>query len=229
MLINLYEYPSTMAQSIAIFYIFVLSSYCYFLLPCYQRDFMQKSKIALYTLGFVCFYFMVSFVSQMKNVKYEPPIQKLIHSISAYALFIVCIRLDYRIVRTVLIILCSMYFIQVNIDYYMNSLDKNKNATAEQSIDDYNYWITLDYPVKIRFFPVNKNQLNILNKAMSITFYIVICLIIFGFICYIGEIKELKKKDTNITWLHLLTDNKVCKPGHINKTLFEHFKNGLFL
>ena len=121
------------------------------------------------------------------------------------------------------------YFIEKNKEYYIElfknnkkyELDKNKNPYY-----NYDYWITFDYPIKIRLFKVTKTQINSTANIIDILYYIIILLIVFGFICYAGELKLLMK-NPDVTWKHIFLNDIKCGFRHPDKPLLYYFKSGL--
>ena len=223
-------YKLDMIQSIAIFYVFVFSTFIFTLFTCSERDFIMKNKTAQYVIGFFCFFFLVTLFSKTNNAMYEPPFQKLIKTFLYYIVFILSTRLDYRIMVIVLILIFVNYLIQLNEEYYKKLFDSNKIYELDKKNNpyyNYDYWITLTYPIKIRFLQVKKTDLNILNKINNYLYYIIIVLVVFGFICYGGEMKETIKNSKNFTWTDVIYDNKDCKLKNSRKSLLYYFKKGL--
>ena len=88
-----------------------------------------------------------------------------------------------------------MYLIKININYYTNVFNPttiNTNTNTDKDIPNYNYWITIDYPIPIRFIRIKETDLNTLYQVNVILFYITFLLVLFGLISYIGEIRQHK-------------------------------------
>lgn len=227
------EYSQDIIKSIAIFYIILYSHFNVNLLTCYQKKFINSHK---YIIGFLCLYFLVTLFSTTGQMKYVPPIQKLIHSVFYYFLFLLSVRLDNRIMILVIFLIIFVYFNQLNIDYYNIKIYNTrepyliKNKTEENYHNNmyakYHYWFTIDYPVNIKLFPVKNEQLKVLSHINKILYYIIVSLLIFGFICYGGEIKDTMKNNKSLTWFKVITDTKMCKSTE-PKSLLHYFKSGI--
>jgi hypothetical protein len=128
----------------------------------------------------------------------------------------------------VLTIIFLIYFIEINKDYYLKEESRIKHKDDLLFYKDHQYWITLDHPIRIRLFKVNDNQFYILDKFVSILYYIVIILLVIGIVAYGGEIKMniANNKDKNITWLKVFTETKICDLKD-KKSIFFYFKKGL--
>jgi hypothetical protein len=76
---------------------------------------------------------------------------------------------------------------------------------------DNKYWITLNWPFKIRLFPVVNNDFILINKIETILYYIIVFLLVIGVISYGGEIHDTVKKSKNLTWFDVISNTSVCK------------------
>ena len=159
-------YQTDLIKSLAIFYLIVFSNFVTNLFTCYQTRIIVNSKLLQYLLGFFLFYFLVTI-----DLIAIPPIQKFIYTIVYYLFFIITTRLNMKIMLSVLFLIFIIYFIELNKKFYLNEKNDVRiqdNNTAKEIYDDHHaYWITMDYPVKLRIFPVEKSQFVVLNK----TFY----------------------------------------------------------
>lgn len=222
---NIY-FEQDIIVSLAIFYIILYAHFNIDLFTCFQRSFISNNKYIQYVIGFFSLYFLVTLFSKTGQLSYIPPIQKLFHTFLYYLIFLCSIRLDYRIMIATLFLILFAYFIQLNITYYKKGFS-NKISNHEATLyDNYKYWITVDYPVKIRLIPVEYSQLNALTFVTNILFLIIILLILVGFICYGGELKELMKNNKSLTWIKVITDTSICKLKE-PKSLWYYFKKGL--
>ena len=220
-------------KSIAIFYIILYAHFNIDLLTCYQRTFVNNNKFVQYIIGFFSLFFLVSLFSTTGNMAYIPPIQKLLHTVWYYILFLLTVRLDYRIMCIVIFLLILVYFIQLNITYYTRNLssiieNNPENIQTNYYYNRYKYWITFDYPVNINLFPVTSSQISFLSYLNNILYYVILCLILFGFICYGGEIRDKFKNNKSITWINVIFDASICKMKE-PKSLLYYFKMGLGL
>jgi len=228
-----YVFEQDTIRSMAIFYIILYAHFNLDLLTCYQRTFINNNKLVQYIIGFFSLFFLVSLFSTTGNMEYIPPIQKLLHTVWYYILFLLSIRLDYRIMTIVIFLLIIVYFIQLNITYYT----RNLSSISEDSPDDiqinkyynkYKYWLTFDYPIKINLFPVSSSQISVLSYLNKILYYVIMFLVVFGFICYGGEVREKFKNNKSITWSNVIFDTSICKIKE-PKSLLYYFKTGLGL
>lgn len=199
-------------KSFAVFYLIVFSNTVLGLFTCHQINFIQNNKHILVIIAFSLFYFLVTLISDTGNLEFMPPIQKLIHTIIYFMLFLITTRLDFRVMFAVLVFIFIIYFIEINKDYYLE-LGKTIHDTNEKKIyTEYNkYWITIDYPYKIRLFPVKPEHFIIINKIEYVLYSLIYILLILGFISYHGEIKDTLVKNKHLTWLDVFTDTNICK------------------
>jgi len=215
--------------SIAIFYIILYSHFNVELLGCYQKNLINNNTFIKYGLGFICLFFLVTLFSKTGQMSYVPPIQKLIHTFVYYIIFLLSLRLDYRVSGLAICLILFTYFLELNVNFFEQRIQEhntNPSKEPEALYNKYNHWLTLDYPVKVNLFPVTKQQLTALTYLDSILFYIIIGILIFGFICYGGEIKDKLKGNKSLTWLKVITDTNDCKIKDA-KPLLYYFKQGL--
>jgi hypothetical protein len=198
-------------KSFAVFYLIIFSNTVLGLFTCHQVNFIKKNKLVLVCIAFLLFYFLVTMASENGNIEFIPPIQKLIHTVFFFILFLVTTRLDFRVMVVVLALIFIIYFIEINKDYYLD-LNKNVDNNNEKNIYEQHkkYWITLDYPYKIRLFPVETKDFVIINKIEYILYLFIYLLLILGFIAYTGEIKDTLVNRKNITWWDVFTDTEIC-------------------
>jgi hypothetical protein len=198
-------------KSFAVFYLIIFSNSVLGLFTCHQINFVKKNKPVLIIIAFSLFYFLVTLVSNTGNREFIPPIQKLIYTFIYFIIFLITTRLDFRVMFTVIPLIFIVYFIEINKDYY---LKLGKTIQDKKEKDIYNeytkYWITLDYPYKIRLFPVRPKDFIIINKIEYILYLLIYLLLILGFIAYHGELKDTLVKNKHLSWLDVFTDTNIC-------------------
>lgn len=218
-------YQPDLIKSLAIFYLIVFSNFITNLFTCYQKHIITKSKPIQYLLGFFLFYFLVT-----NELVAIPPIQKLLYTTVYYSFFIITTRLNGKIMLSVLFLVFMIYFIEMNKSFYLN--EKNEisikdNNTVKEVYDDHNgYWITIDYPVKIRIFPVEKTQFIILNEIEKVIYGLIMLLVVIGLFAYRGELKDRFKKNKHINWIAVFEDTKICNLSE-RKSFLYYLKLGL--
>ena len=225
-LIDKIYFEQDIITSLAIFYIILYAHFNIDLFTCFQRSFITKNIYIQYIIGFFSLYFLVTLFSKTGQLSFVPPIQKLLHTFVYYIIFLGSIRLDSRIMVATIFLILLVYFIQLNITYYEKGLSNNISKKDALLYDNYKYWITFDYPIQLRLIKVNSRQLKLLSVVNNILFFIIICLILFGFICYGGEVKDLIKHNKSLTWIKVITDTSICKIKQ-SKSLWYYFKTGL--
>jgi len=215
-------------KSFAIFYLLLIGNYIGgTLFTCYQIKFIRLHRSLQIFIAFLLFYFLVTIVSDTGKIEFIPPIEKLVYTVVYFIGFLFVMRLDIRISFIVLSLIFVIYFFELNKDFY---LEKGNNITNEQDkvvYMDNQYWITFDWPFKIRLFPVKNTDFIIINKIETIIYYIILLLLVFGLISYGGEIKDtLNKSKKPLTWLEVIFDPKICKLKN-KKQFWEYIKIGL--
>ena len=225
--ININMHRIDLIKSLAIFYLIIFSNYVLLLFTCYQQNIIKNNKLLQYILGFFLFYFLVGIFADTGDMEFIPPIQKLFLTIVYYLFFLITTRLDIKIMLLVLIFIFFIYFIEINKNYYINLNLKNKNKSEKQFYDNHRYWITFDYPFKIRLFPFKANQIIYLDFIENISYFLIIFLVIIGIIAYIGEIKyQIGINKKNISWWNLLEDSKICNLSD-RQSFFTYLKIGV--
>jgi hypothetical protein len=232
-MLNLFEEITTgqadLIKSFAIFYLLIVGNYiASSLFTCFEVNFITKNKWIQLFLAFFLFYFLVTLVSNTGKLEYTPPIEKFIYTIFYFFGFLMVMRLDVFISGLVLFLIFVIYFLELNKDFY---LDVGSQINDPKDVEIYNknkYWITFNWPVKVRLFPVKKNDFDIINRIERIIYYIIIFLLIIGFISYGGEIRETLMKNKNLTWFNVITDTNICTLKD-RKSFWHYFKKGLGL
>lgn len=133
-------------------------------------------------------------------------------------------RLDFNVTIAVLVIIFIIYFIELNKKFYSRNKDSQNNLHNEYN----DYWITLDFPFKVRLFHVKKTHFNIIEKIENMLYITIYILIFLGLIAYGGQIKDTLTNKKHVTWFDVFADTKIC---HIkDKRPFTHYlKLGLGL
>jgi hypothetical protein len=188
------------------------------LINCEQLIFLKNSKWFNLISSFFLFYFLVTIFSNTGNFEDISPIVKIMYSIIYFLVFLMVMRLDMRISFFVFLLIFTIYFIELNKDYYLDQ--KNKNNTN-------NFLISIDWPFKLQLIPINHDFLSVLNKIEQMLYYIILLLLVLGFISYGGEIRDTVKS-SRLTWVDVVTDTKFCKIKD-RKGFWHYFKMGLGL
>ena len=131
---------------------------------------MKTNMTFIYTAGFFIFYFFVTIYSKNKY----PPLQRIIYTIVYYIFFIIYVNFDLIYTFIIGILIFIIYLLETIKLFYST----NKNP-------DENYWITLDYPIKIRKYKFDKSQLNTITKIESAMKLIIIITIFMGLYKYL--------------------------------------------
>ena len=222
-------YQADLIKSFAIFYLIIFSNTVIGLFTCHQIQILQKNKIVLISIAFLLFYFLVTMVSKTGYLEFIPPIQKLIYAFVYFFIFIITTRLDFRVMFAVLILIFVIYFIELNKDYYVELGKTIQNKNDKLIHNDYTkYWLTLDFPYKIRLFPLKSEHFNIINKIEYILYISIYVLLIIGLIAYGGEIKDTLVKRKNLSWVDVFTDTEICNIKE-RKPFMHYIKLGLGL
>ncbi len=215
-------------KSFAIFYLLLVGNYIgSSIFTCYQENLIKTHKSLQLIFAFFLFYFLVTLVSDTGNLEYVPPIEKLLYSLFYFIMFLIVMRLDIRISGLTLILIFIIYFLELNKDFY---LEKGKEITDPLEEEIYNknkYWFTAEWPFKIRIKRVNKNDFKLINQIETAIYYIILFLLVIGFIAYGGEIKETLKVKKGITWFDVILDTQICKMNIQRKSFWHYFVSGL--
>ena len=216
-------------KSFAIFYLLLVGNYIgSSIFTCSQITYILKHKWVQLFISFFLFFFLVTLLSNTGKLEFTPPIEKLFYSVFYFMGFLIVMRLDMRISALVLLLIFLLYFLELNKDFYLES---GKKITDHLDKDIYNsnkFWITLDWPFKLRLFPVNDNDFIIINQIETIIYYFIIFLLVIGFISYGGEIHDTLRKTKNLTWIDIITDTDICILKD-RKSFLHYLKVGLGL
>ena len=232
LLYNLNEISQNQAdliKSFAIFFLLLVGNYTSTsIFTCFQIETIKKHKWIQLLLSFLLFYFLVTLVSGTGKLEFTPPIEKFFYSIFYFIGFLVIMRLDMRISSLVLLLIFIIFFVELNKEFY---LDRGINITDPLDQDLYNsnqYWITLSWPFTLKFFKVNKEHFKVINRIQTIIYYIIVFLLVIGFISYGGEIHDTVRKSKNLTWIDVITNTSICKLEN-RKSFLHYLKVGLGL
>jgi hypothetical protein len=172
------------------------------------------------------FFFLVTLLSNTGKLEYTPPIQKLLYSIFYFLGFLVAMRLDILLSVCVLFLIFLIYFIELNKDFYLEAGDQIQNPLDKDIYLKNQYWFTLNWPFNVRLFPVKKSDFIIINKIETVIYYLIIFLLVIGFISYGGEIHDTLKRTNNLTWIDIITDTSICRLKD-RRSFWHYLKVGL--
>lgn len=221
---NFLTYQSDMFVTFAMFYMIIFGNFIKGIFTCRQIYFFEHNKYFILFVSFILFYFLCSLVSNTGSLQYEPPIQKLLYTVIYFLLFLITTRLDFNVTFAVLAIIFLIYFIELNKKFYLKNKDSHNNLHNEYN----DYWITLDFPFKVRLIHIKKPHFNIIEKVENILYITIYVLIFLGLIAYGGEVKDTLTNKKDITWFDVFTDTNICNMK--DKRPFTHYlKLGLGL
>ena len=220
-------FQADLIKSIAIFYLLLVGNYVgTSLFACYEINYIKTHKWFQLLLSFLLFYFLVILVSDTGNLEFTPPIEKLINCFFYFIGFLFVMRLDMRITLIVLTLIFSIYFIELNKDFYLKKGKDINNLENQVIYNNNRYWLTLNWPLKVRLFPVNNELFVSINKIEIIIYYIIVFLLVSGFIAYGGEIHDTVRRSKDLTWIDVITDTSICKLKN-RKNFWHYVKLGL--
>lgn len=216
-------------KSFAIFYLLLVGNYVgSSIFTCNQIKYIQHHKWIQMFIAFFLLYFLVTLVSETGKLEYTPPIEKLIYSIFYFFGFLIVMRLDTRVTAFVLFLIFLIYFLELNKDFYLEGGNEIDDLTDKKVYLEHQYWLTLDWPYKIRLFKVQPQDFENINKIERIIYYIILFLLVVGFIAYGGEIKDTIKRSNNLTWFDVITNTSICRIKD-RRSFLHYFKEGLGL
>jgi hypothetical protein len=224
---NLTETQADVIKSFAIFYLLLLANYIgSSLFTCLQINTIKTHKSIQLFSAFLLFFFSVTLISNTGNLEFTPPIEKLVHSFIYFIGFLIVMRLDMRISALVLLFIFIIYFIELNKDFYLDLGSKITNPHDKTIYNDNKYWITLNNPYKIRLFKVKQSDFKFINTIEKIIYYVIVILLVMGFIAYGGEIHDTLSKSNKLTWRNIILDTNICKLQD-KKSFWHYFYIGL--
>lgn len=218
---------ANMIKSFAIFYLLLVGNYVgTSIFTCFQINYLKQHKWLQLLISFLLFYFLVTLVSDTGKLEFTPPIEKLIYSIFYFIGFLIVMRLDMRISALVLLLIFVIYFLELNKDFYLERGTNIIDIIDQDIYKENQYWITLNWPYKIRLIKIKKNDFTIINQIETIIYYIILFLLVIGFISYGGEIHDTLKRTKNLTWVDVITNTDVCRLKD-RKSFLHYLKVGL--
>lgn len=221
------EKQADLIKSFAIFYLLLVGTYIGDgIFTCFQIKYITKHKWIQFLMSFLLFYFLVTLVSDTGKIEFIPPIERLAHSIFYFMIFLVVMRLDLRISAIVFLLIFVIYFLELNKDFYLERGFEITNQTDKDIYNDNQYWITFNWPYKIRLFKVEKTDFKIINQIEMVIYYIILCFLVLGFISYGGEIHDTLRRKKNLTWADVIIDTDVCNLKD-RKSFIHYLKVGL--
>jgi hypothetical protein len=226
---NLSHHQADLIKSFAIFYLILVGNYVgNSLFMCFQINYIKSHKWLQLVISFLLFYFLVSLVSDTGKLEFTPPIEKLIYSIFYFFGFLLVMRLDLIITWIVLTLIFIIYFIELNKEFYLDKGTRINNSADQDIYNRNKFWITFDWPIKVRLFPIKDNDFVIINKVESIMYYVIIFLLVIGVVSYGGEIHDTVKHSKNMTWVDVFFNTNIC---HLKerKSFWHYLKIGLGL
>lgn len=226
-MLELSENQADIIKSFAIFYLLLITNYIgNSLFTCLQISTITSHKSIQLFSAFLLFFFSVTLVSNTGKLEFTPPIEKLLYSIIYFIGFLIVMRLDMRISALVLLFIFIIYFIELNKNFYLNLGCKITDSNDKQIYNDNKYWITLNYPYKIRLFKVKEDDFKIINNIESFIYYFIVILLVIGFIAYKGEIRDTLSKSNKLTWSSIILDTSICNLQD-KKSFWHYFNIGL--
>lgn len=220
---------SDIIKSFAVFLLLLVTGYVSDdIFTCFQITYIQNNKWLQYIFLFLLFYFLVTVISETGKLKFTPPIEKMLYSLFYFIGFLVVMRLDIKITALVLLLIFIIYFLEINKDFY---LERGTNISDPLDKDIYNdnqYWITFNWPYKIRLFKVKKEDFKLINQIETLIYYLILFLLVVGFIAYGGEIHDTLKTVKNLTWINVITNTKICRLQN-RKSFLHYLRIGLGL
>ena len=220
---------SDVIKSFAIFYLLLVGNYIGgSIFTCSQIHYIKQHKWLQLLISFLLFYFLVTLVSNTGELEFTPPIEKLLYSVFYFFGFLIVMRLDMVISAFALLLIFILYFIELNKDFYLEKGIKINDPLEQDIYNDHKYWITINWPVKISLFSVEQNDFKIINRIETIIYYIIVILLVIGFISYGGEIHDTVRNSKTLTWIDVITDTNICVLKD-RKSFWHYFKVGLGL
>jgi hypothetical protein len=226
-MLELTENQADIIKSFAIFYLLLIGNYIgSSLFTCLQINNIKKHRSLQLFSAFLLFFFSVTLISNTGKLEFTPPIEKLLYSIIYFIGFLIVMRLDVKISALVLLFIFIIYFIELNKEFYLNYGSQITDPEDKKIYDDNKYWITLNEPYKIRLFKVKQSDFEFINKIETGIYYVILTLLVMGFISYGGEIHDTLSKSNKLNWIQIILDTNICKLQD-RKSFWHYFKIGL--
>jgi hypothetical protein len=233
-------------KSFALFYLLLIGSYVSSsVITCYQIQTIRKNVwLQLFLVFFLC-YFLVGIKSKILSDDCVPPIEKLIYTFFYFIGFLFVMRLDITITSIVIFLIFMIYFIELNKNFYLdvngrlittdtaNTANKNNTNTANPNTNDACnanrlYWISLSWPFTLNLFPIKQEHFTYISKVETVIYYLILILLVFGFVAYRGEIKDslIYDNKTTVNWFSIIMNTNTCDIKS-RKGIWQYFKMGL--
>lgn len=220
-------FQADLIKSFAVFYLLLIGNYiASSLFACYEVNYIKTHKWFQLLMAFLLFYFLVTLVSDTGNLELTPPIERLINSLFYFIGFLFVMRLDVTITLIVLSLIFTVYFIELNKDFYLEKGKKLDDPADKSVYNDNRYWITMNWPIRLRLFPVVDKDFETINRIQTVLYYIIVFLLVIGVISYGGEIHDTVSKSKHLTWIDVITDTSICKLK-TRKSFWHYIKVGL--
>jgi len=214
-------------KSFAVFSLLLIGNYVgTSIFTCSQVNYIKKHKFIQLFGAFLLFYFLDTLLSETGKLEYTPPIEKLLYSFIYFIGFLIIMRLYVTISLLVLFFIFIIYFIETNKEFYLERGSKITDPEDKKIYNDNRYWITLNYPYKIRLFKVNQTDFKFIDKIEICIYYVIVMLLVMGFISYGGEIHDTLSKSSKLNWINFILDTNICKLQD-RKSFWHYFKIGL--
>ena len=220
-MLNITETQADIIKLLSIFYLSLIANYIGTgLFPRKLMNTITTHKPIQLFSAFLLLFFSVNLSTSTDK---SSPIEKLFHSFIYFIGFLIVTRLDMIVSALIILFIFIIYFIKLNKDFY---LEPSSHDADNNKIDDNNkYWITFNTPYKIRLFKVNQSDFKIINKIEIGLYYVIVILLVAGFIEYVGKIRDTLSK-TKLTWIDIILDTNISKLQY-NKSFWNYFKIGL--
>ena len=225
-MLELTENQVDIIKSFAIFFLLLIGNYIgSTIFTCSQINYLKKYKFIQLCCAFLLFYFLNTLLSETGKLEYTPPIQKLLYSFMYFIGFLIMMRLDLIISALIILFIFIIYFIELNKTFYLNP-SSHKTDDDKNIYNDTKYWITLDYPYKIRLFKVKQPDFKFINNIETNIYYVIVILLVVGFIEYIGKIRHTLSKPNKLTWVDIMLNANISKLQY-NKSFSDYFLMGI--
>lgn len=223
------ETQADLIKSFAIFYLLLVGNYIgSSIFTCFQIDYIQKNKWLQLCISFLLFYFLVTLVSDTGRFEFVPPIEKLVYSLLYFVGFLMVMRLDLRVSALVLFFIFILYFLELNKQFYLEKGDDVANKADRATYQSNQYWITFDWPVKMRWLKTKPEDFKLINRIERVIYYTILLLLVMGFVAYGGEIRDTVKRSKQLTWIDVITDTEICRLKN-RKSFWHYLRAGLGL
>lgn len=222
------ETQADLIKSFAIFYLLLVGNYIgSSIFTCFQINYIQKNKWLQLCISFLLFYFLVTLVSDTGRFEFVPPIEKLLYSLLYFVGFLMVMRLDLRVSALVLFFIFILYFLELNKQFYLEKGDDIANKADRTTYESNQYWITFDWPVRVRWLKTKPEDFKQINRIERVIYYAILLLLAMGFVAYGGEIRDTVKQTKHLTWIDVMTDTEICRLK--NRKSFWHYLRAGFV